>query len=262
MINHASFKSNVTFLVIAITCGALHSKYAKADLIAFTSFEDPPMASTATYMDTLDASSDHALLTNTGEPSVNWTSIGSDQELGFASFYSNTRDSVGLTNGDDVGVVRPSNALYGIQAFQMSDTDGLMTTMLDTVSLQSATNTSVSLSLFINSTGWESQDRIRIWMILDGATENDIFNTQGQDIDNLGIEGTWLEFSESLIGYDSVQLAFGLDSNTDDEKLLIDNIRFEGDMTAAPAPVPVPASGILAGLGLFYANWLRRRTRT
>ncbi len=259
MIIHASSKSNITVLIVVIACVALHAKYARADLIAFTSFEDPPIASTAAYTDTLDASNDHALPTHIGEPCVNWTSTGSDQELGFASFYSNTRNSVGLTDGDNVGVTNPNNSQYGLQAFQMSDTDGLMTTVLDPVSLQGITNPSVSLNLFINPTGWEVSDQIRIWLVLDGATENDIFNTQGQDIDNLGLEGNWLEYSASLVGYDSAQLAFSLDSNSGPEFMLIDNIRFEGDTATVPAPVPVPASSILGALGLACANWLRRR---
>jgi hypothetical protein len=255
MIMKATLSSHVTYYLVPLLWVHLLCPCIRADLIAYTSFEEPP-AITGPYIDTQDPSTDHELLNNTGESLVSWTKT---TELGFASFFTNTRNDVGLTDGDDVGVTSSSNSFHGSQVFQMSDTDGLMSTFLDTVSLKGFNNASVSLHLFTNSTTWELSDQVRIWTILDGNTELDLINTLGQDIDNLSMEGRWLEFTQSLAGYESAKLAFSLDSNAGPESILIDNIRFEGDKAPIPAPVPVPASSILGGLGLAYANWLRRR---
>ena len=60
--------------------------------------------------------------------------------------------------------------------------------------------------------------------------------------DDLSLEDTFTSLSLDLaVLGDEVTLHFGLDANSSEEWIAIDNIRFTGDMS----PVPVPAAGWL-----------------
>jgi MYXO-CTERM domain-containing protein len=233
---------------------------AQADglYIAGTSFENAFVGSQ--YQDTGDASVDHDLINNAGQSEVDFLADG--VEIGYNSQYFNTRNSVGLTDGDFVGATNFTGAVGaftdGVQGFQMSDPDGLMRTDFDTVtSPLGAPNArvefewSLCLDFFVNETGWESEDRIRIWVEADG-TEIDILNTLGSDIDDLGIEGGWISTDLNLTGYADVTLHVELDSNSGSEALYLDNIVFK---TGA---VPTPGSLALLGLGGLAATRRRR----
>ena len=217
---------------------------------AGTSFEEPAAVG-GQYVDTLDPATDHALLDNAGEPFVNYTSTGG--ELGFSSFYTNTRDGVGLSDGDFVGVTSFTGDVGaftdGAQGFQLSDIDGLMTTSLDSVVLMA--NSMVSIDIFITATGWEADDRIRVWVEVDGGTEIDLLNTMGSDIDDLDIEGQWLTLETDLSAYTMATLRFELDSNAGTEALYVDNAFFN----------VIPAPGAIALLGLAGLMTRSRRRR-
>lgn len=245
------FNSVVLARVFAVLCCVLiaWNRPAKAGLFAFTGFEEPAVFP-GDYTDLGDPALNHALVNNVDEPLVNWIKTG--LELGFTSSYSNTRDGVGLTDGDLVGVT-DSFFAAGTKSFQMSDTDGLMTTALDAVSLSGYLNPILSLDYYVAATGWESDDRIRIWATVDGGAEIDLLNTAGHDIDDLGIEGAWMSLMTDLTGYTTATLAFELDSNAGGEVFNVDNVEFDGIV------VPIPSSLVLAGLGLGLAGWLRRR---
>jgi len=195
--------------------------------IAYTSFEEPTNVG-GTYTDTGDAGVDHALINNSGEPDVNFTSSGG--EIGFTSYYYNTRDDVGLTDGDFVGVTNYTGTVStypdGSNGFELSDTDGKMTVTFEVVSLVGHTNPNVSLQYFVQSTGYESDDLIRIWLVVDGGTEVDLLNTTGSDINDLGIEGSWLTLSSSLAGYTTATLKVEIDCNSGSEALYIDDVQF------------------------------------
>ncbi len=234
-----AINTSVALLGLGVVAAA-----ASADTIAYTSFEEQPVF-TVQYVDTLDAGIDHALLDNPGEPYVNWTYNGG--ELGFSSYYRNTRNDVGLTDGDFVGTTDFVGVVGaytdGEQGFEISDSDGLMTTTLDTVSLAGYMNLSVCVDFFAQETGWEEDDYLRIWVTVDGSTDLDLINTTGSDIDDLGIEGAWITSQISLDGYSTAQLHFELESNSSSEALYIDNILFKG------TPIPTPGSILLLGLG-------------
>jgi len=227
---------------------------AWADLIAFTSFEEPGVFS-GNYVDTGDPLVDHVLADNPGEPLVNWIKTG--PELGFSSFYTNTRGNVGLTDGDLVGVTDSVTDVtayaHGDQGFRISDADGLMTTTLDAVSLGGYLNPIVSSEVFVAETGWESDDRIRVWATVDGGSEIDLLNTAGQDIDDLTLEGQWTHVYADLSGFTTATLAFEFDSNAGTEFAYFDNVQFDGTV------VPIPSSLVLGGLGISLAVWMRRR---
>lgn len=228
---------------------------AQADTIAYTSFEEQGVFAGVQYVDTLPANTNHALLDNADEPFVNWTFNGG--ELGFTSYYTNTRDDVGLTDGDFVGTTDFTGVVGaytdGLQGFQISDSDGLMTTTLDTVDLTGYRNLSVCLDFFAQETGWESDDYLRIWVTVDGNTNIDLLNTSGSDIDDLDIEDRWITTQLSLDGYTTAQLHFELDSNSSSEAVYFDNVLFKGEL------IPAPASALLLGLGGLALGRRRRR---
>jgi hypothetical protein len=111
-----------------------------------------------------------------------------------------------------------------------------MRTTLDTVDLSGYVSPTVSIQVFVQETGWEEDDALRIWVAVDGGTEIDLLNTAGSDIDDLGIEDSWRTLSETLAGYTAATLSFELDANAIDEAAYFDNVLF------AEAPVPVAGS--------------------
>ncbi len=220
---------------------------AGADIM-LTSFEDAGVFGGVKYVDTLDPLTDHALLDNADEPFVNWTTNGN--EIGFTSYYFNTRDSGGLTDGDFVGVTDWTGSVDaytdGIHGFELSDTDGAMEMTTDTFAID-AGNTTFAVDIFINETGWED-DSIHIYLNVDGGTMIDILDTTGSDIDDLGIEGTWMTYTVDLAGYSTASAVFTLDSNSGSEEMYIDNLRL----------VPAPTTLALFGLGGLVAFRRRR----
>jgi hypothetical protein len=240
-----------TTLVIAAVAAFVAVPQSRAVIVAHTSFEEPGVFPGTQYVDTLDPMTDHALLDNVDEPWVNYTASGG--ELGFFSWYYNTRDDVGLSDGDFVGVTDYLGDVGaytdGLQGFEISDSDGLMTTTLDAVALNPGLSPEVALDLFVVDTGWESDDRIRIWLEVDGKAEIDLLNTSGQDIDDLGIEGSWMTYSADLSGYSTATLMFELDSNSGSEAIYIDYVRFS----------EIPAPGGLTLLALAGLAARRRR---
>jgi hypothetical protein len=194
----------------------------ESTLLAGTSFEQASTGSQ--YTDTGDAGEDHALVNNAGQADVNFTAANG--EMGFSSYFYTT-GSGGLSN-DFTGVSSYTGTVGaftdGAQGFQMTDIDGLMEVTFDEVDVSSG-GVTLSIDAFAQSTGWESADLIRIWVVADGG-EVDLLNTTGQDIDNLGIEGQWITYTLDLDGYDSAELHVSLSSNSGSETLYIDNISF------------------------------------
>lgn len=214
--------------------------------LAATSFEEPGVG--GQYVDTGDPATDHPLLNNAGEAPVNYTSVGG--ELGFSSYYYNTRNGVGLTDGDYVGVTDFTGDVGsypdGAQGFQVSDADGKMTVSLDEVDLATAVAPSVSASYFLVETGWESDDVFRVWVSVNSG-ELDLINTAGSDIDDLGIEGVWQTVSLDLTGHPTATLHFELDSNASSEAVYLDDIKFVDDsQTLAAAKSATPDSNVAA----------------
>ncbi|NIW50253.1 MAG: hypothetical protein GWN30_37420, partial [Gammaproteobacteria bacterium] len=97
---------------------------AEDEIFAYTSFEEPSTGSQ--YIDSGDSSTDHPLVNNPGQMTVNFTSTGG--EIGFSAFYFNSRDDVGLTDGDYFGVTdytgQVGSYTSGSQGYEMTDADG------------------------------------------------------------------------------------------------------------------------------------------
>ncbi len=208
---------------------------------ATTSFEESTAVG-GSYTDTGSAAADHDLVNNAGEPIVDYTSIGG--ELGFDAYYFNTRAGVGLTDGDYVGVTDYATVVGSYvdssQGYQISDADGMMTVSIDQVDLTGAIAPFVSIYYFLQETGWEADDSLRIWVEVDGGVEIDLVNTAGSDIDDLAIEGTWNFVQVALTGNSSAILRFQLDSNSGSEAAFFDFVRF------SDGPIPVELTSFVA----------------
>lgn len=222
--------------------------------VAGTSFEEPDAIS-GKYTDTGDPSVAHPLLTNAGEPLVNYVSVGG--ELGFLAYYKpyDTPD-IGLTDGDFVGVTSftPSSTVVftdGNNGYQMNDIDGNMIVEFDQVDLTGVSNPTVSLDFLlsindnpingnyegdgtINESG---HDRLRIYIKdITNNTEIDLFNSTGQDLDTYvpfdagtgEYQLQWQQASASLLPNTTVQLVLEGRSNASAENYWFDNIVFDG----------------------------------
>ena len=207
-------------------------------IIEETSFEVPSPGSD--YTDTGDPSVDHDLTNNPGESPVDFSASGG--EMGFDSRYVNTRDGDGLTEGDDVGVVEngPDTFVDGSQGFAIEDPDGKMVTEFDAVDLSGTSTPYVSVQYYIESTGWEGTDKLRIYVRLSGGGEVDLVNLNGDQIDNddsgPGREGEWIFVQKDLSSYTAqdATLIFAVDSNAGTEAVYFDQVQFSSD-----GPIPV-----------------------
>lgn len=233
-------KSIVSMGALFALAGAAH-----ADVIASTSFENAFVGDQ--YVDTGDASVDHDLVNNAGQSVVDFAFDG--VELGFDAYYRNTRNDVGLTDGDFVGASNFTGTVGsftdGVQGYQLQDADGTMGVAFDTVSALSFTD--LTLDVFVQETGWESDDSIRIFAVVDGGVELDILNTIGSDVDDLFIEGSWLNLSLDLSSYTEATLVVELESNSGSESVYLDNIAFNGTAIPTPGSFALLAMGGLVG---------------
>jgi len=211
-----------------------------------TSFEEPE-AIGGDYTDTGDAIMAHDLIDNAGEPFVNFPSTG--EELGFtASYAPYDTPGVGLTDGDSVGVTSfAPDGDYpfpdGVQGYKISDVDGNFILEFDEF-VTTSTGPSMSLYFFITETGYEGDgtvnesgsDRLRIYIRhIEEGTEYDIIDMTGDDINDLGIEGQWINSSVSLpSSYDFPDLTFQLvievRFNASTEAFFFDHIQFDGSL--------------------------------
>ncbi len=153
------------------------------------------------------------------------TVTGSDLSYG-AEYISN--GGSGMTDGDYFGVSDYTGTVGsytdGSQGYQMSDTDGIA--QLITGSVSDAD--SVSVDLYVQSTGWESTDYITISFVGTSATTV-LFDTNGYDIDTdfPSYEGVWTTVSGDVSGAGYLMVEFS--SNSGSEAIYLDNIVFTSD---------------------------------
>ena len=97
--------------------------------------------------------------------------------------------------------------------------------------------------MFITDSVWEEDDLIQIsW------GTHTILDTLEMDIDDLNIEGRWLELTTTSRRFEALRIT--VDTNANDEGVSIDHIRWSQT---------VPSPGGLALLGLSLARPRRRR---
>ena len=219
--------------VLGIVAGMIGASIgqAQADVIKMESFE---MTSDAeTYTDPMDPAIDHPLVNQPDQALV--------MHEEWSAWYRNTRNGVGLTDGDVFGVGQsgPGTWADGQQSYRLNDTDGAIDLHFDPVD---GANT-VHLSVFITDSVWEEDDLIQIsW------GTHTILDTLEMDIDDLNIEGRWLELTTTSRRFEALRIT--VDTNANDEGVFIDHIRWSQT---------VPSPGGLALLGLSLARPRRRR---
>ncbi len=243
----------ITFLA-ALFVGA--ASFAQ---VAYTSFEEEPIVmgtNSDKYFDTGDASVAHDLVNNPMQTPVDQNGA---IELGVNARYEpyDTPD-VGLTDGDFVGVTtfQPSAELGftdGVQGYQVSDADGNFIMEFDQVDLTGVGTASISLDflLSINDTptngnyegdgtlNESGSDRLRIYVKdITNATEIDLFNSTGMDLDDLvpfdagtmEYQLEWQTVTAALPTDATVQLVIESRMNAGGEVFYFDNIEFSGSL--------------------------------
>ncbi len=171
------------------------------------------------------------IMNNAGQSPVDSTagSLGAG-DLGFNATWKNTRGGDGLSDGDFVGVTNFTGDVgafsEGAQGYQISDPDGEFTVTFDAVDVSTKGDVLVAVDYFVNATGWESDDAIRIIVDTDLGAQT-ILDTTGFDIDDLGIEGSFITGVAAIPASATTATLFAsLDSNAGSENLYLDNIRF------------------------------------
>lgn len=220
-------------MVVACTAGTV-----SAEILYSQSFEDESYLGDK-YYDTGDATTFHWLTNNAGEAAVNGA--------GFNAWYSPYDPaSVGITDGDYVGVTNYAGSTGGMydgnNAYQMSDTDGIMGLTIDDF----GSGVNVSFAIFLANTGYEDADYVTV-----SYGDDVLVSIGGTDDGGAAMEaasGVWM-FIEA-VGV-SGNLEFAFSSNSGSEAFFIDAITIEG--------AAVPAPGALALLGLAGIASRRRR---
>ena len=234
----------------AFVCAALGAVLTavavRADVLAYTSFEEP--ATGSMYYDTGDPSMDHFLVNNPGQMSVVYESTGN--ELGFNAVYMNTRGGVGLTDGDWFGVTAYTGTVGafpdGSQGYEMTDADGRVTTFFNYVELPEDAVVTVSVDVFIIDDGYEDEDYISIGVDVDDGSEwVSLFSAAGDELEGYGY---WMTLTATLPDWASVaSFMVTIDTNGSYEGLYLDNLVF----------TPEPTGLVLLALGALVV--LRRR---
>ncbi len=164
------------------------------------------------------------------------STTASDGLWGYDLTWVNTRNDSGISDGDWIGVQNYTGTVGefsdGTQGYELSDADGLLRMNFDEINLTGVGEVTLSLDAFIQSTGWETNDVINIYVETDQGTVA-LLDTTGQDIDDLNIEGAWTTLTTTLdASVNSAQLFVELDSNSSAEALYVDNIIMTTDPEA------------------------------
>ncbi|WP_090060765.1 ExeM/NucH family extracellular endonuclease [Celeribacter neptunius] len=158
-------------------------------------------------------------------------------QLGYDLSWVNTRGDVGISDGDYVGVQSYTGTVGsftdGTQGYELSDADGMLVMSFDELDLSAVGEVTVSLDAFLQSTGWEADDLVNIYVETDQGRIS-LLDSTGMDIDDLGVEGAWTTLSATIDAeIDTAQLVVEFDSNSSSEALFIDNVLVTSDPDAA-----------------------------
>ncbi|QCK16047.1 hypothetical protein DCC35_15515 [Mangrovivirga cuniculi] len=197
---------------------------SRFNTIAFTSFEEGTTNS-GRYTDTFDPLTDHDLINNDTEPFVDYD--GSGNEMAIDAYYFNTLDSDGLTDGDYVGFTSYTGAVGefvdGSQAYQLSDTDGMVQVTFETIDVSSYVDSRVSFSYFLDGTFGENE-YLKIYV----ETGDETISLIDTTVDGLGDLGTWNELSSEFNGKASITLVVEFQTNGSSDVLYLDNVIVSG----------------------------------
>ncbi|WP_106746580.1 ExeM/NucH family extracellular endonuclease [Yoonia maritima] len=172
-------------------------------------------------------------------------------QLGYDLSWVNTRGDTGISDADFIGVQSFAGVVGeytdGVQGYELSDADGLLVMTFDEIDLSAVGEVTVSLDTFIQSTGWEADDLINIYVVTDQGTVS-LLDTTGQDIDDMGVEGAWMTLSTTLgDDIDTAQLVVEFDSNSASEAIFFDNVIVTSD-PETPSVDPEPELMLISAI--------------
>lgn len=179
--------------------------------------------------------------------------------LGPVTPTADTSDFIGVNSfsGSDAPNVGPTGVpvAAGVeQNFEFNDGDGLLSLIFDPIDTFGFTDLSLSLNYWINSTGYEAEDRFAV-RLSSGSTTATLLNFGEPELEaNASADdGTnnWRTLSANLstLGLSGLlTLTIEVDNNAADENIFIDNISLQG--TRAASPVPEPSTFAMAGSAL------------
>lgn len=246
------------FFATALLTMAAHVLTAQATL----DFEGLP-AGTNWYFDTGDALSTH-FIENNDLPQIQPVIEADGSQLGIEVEFTPTRtggSATGLTDGDLFGVVdvtvpgdggnnlgdisvdfTANPPTGGNQVYVLEDSDGLATLYFSEMDLTGTTSPAFSMEYIINNTSYENSsgadDRIRIYLLVDGTTEVDLLNVAN---DQVPLTEVWTTLNQDLTAYigSTVQLIIEFDVNASTEEMAIDNISFTEGTIVPDCVAPV-----------------------
>jgi len=244
-------------------------------LLGYTSFEEPVVPANPSqpgvyadrYTDPASAAVNHPLVNVSGfNVPVNYTSVGG--ELGFSAYYTNSRNSYGLTQSGSTGVVRNHTGFHplnpkptdGAQQYAIASANGRVTVTLDSVDLTGAVDPVLSLDFALRSTQYFVPDYQRIWLEINNGgsiSEINLLDGRGVDPDTLGIE-KWNHVSLALPTGTIATLKFENDTtdSANNKMLALDNVRF-----TATAVVPEPGTIVIGSIGALALSFVGLRRR-
>lgn len=240
-------RTSLVWGLTALTSLLIHGSSQAATVIATTSFEEPVTAAPTTA--------------NPFPGSAPGLTYAGGAELGFSSSFTDTRGT-GETgpldppdSNDFIGVTAFTGDVTaftdGVQGYQWNDTDGLVTLTLNSVDLSLLTDALLTFDLFVNATGYESDDSFGVRV--NGIS---VYTALEADLDG-PLNGVWTPVSIDISAYaglSSVSVAFDGDTNAGSENFYVDNVVISG--TAIPEP------GSAAALALLGAAGFARRRRS
>lgn len=262
--------------VLLCLSAILPANAAHAVVIAGQNFNSLSAATTETF-DSLPSGS---MLTNASSRNTNpalgltfrtiWMDTRSTT-LGPVTPTADTSDFIGVnsfggSNAPNVGPTGVPVAAGIEQNFEFNDGDGLLRLIFDPIDTFGFTDLSLSLNYWINSTGYEADDRFAV-RLSDGSTTATLLNFGEPELEanTSADDGTanWRSLSANLstLGLSRfLTLTIDVDNNAADENIFIDNVLLQG--TPGAVVVPEPSTFAMGGtalalLGLAYAR--RRR---
>lgn len=255
MVSKACHQLIVTALVagimLVITCRA------GAAVIAATSFEHETPGGRHS-----DAATDGRVLplgvwvdtTNAGGGLVDSTADSAVAgDLGFDLWWRNTREQLGLSDGNLIGVTYLTASVgtpdATVRGYQFDKPKGTAQLRFDPVSLSGHGGVTVAASFYISESSYSASAATRDFLSIEAATDvgtftliNSVTDPNGPDIDNLGLEAAWHRRSVAIPDTaTTVALFVTVDNDSTNKRFYLDDVLFTA--------MPEPAALVLFGLG-------------
>lgn len=226
------------------------SNPVRGALKGYTSFEEALITNAhprvTKYFDRLPFTTNHTLTIEQGMNPVGFVACSngtSSRELGFRTFYVNTRGpyatqhgsyydrTPGMGDGAVLGVIGDTStpmrgdygqggvAPHGAQYFAVEDTDGFVYVEMDPVVVSAYKHVQMAGWAQVEGTYWQSNDHVKIWASDENSPPNNKLEVVLLDVYDLDdskniSENRWVQYSAALPNFKSVTMRFGMDVNS------------------------------------------------